>query len=55
MRAMSTYIKHPREQEKGGLRKKYKATKTLLDPITLTEGDLHEIGDTVQDVIAEAL
>ena len=51
----SVCIKHPREQEKGGLRKKSKATKTLLDPITLIEGDLHDIGDTVQDVTMEAL
>jgi len=53
--AMSTHIKHPREQEKGGSRKKSKATKASLDLITLTEGDLQDIGDTVQDVIAEAL
>lgn len=48
-------IKRPRELEKGGSRKKSKATKTSLDPITLTEGDLHDIGDIVGDVTAEAL
>ena len=26
-----------------------------IDPITLTEGDLHEIGETVCDVIGEVL
>lgn len=51
----STCIKHPRELEKRGSRKKSKATKTSLDPITLTEGDLHDIGDTVIDVTMEAL
>lgn len=38
-----------------GSRKKSKASKTSLDPITLTEGDLHDIGDKVWDVTAEAL
>lgn len=46
----STHIKHPRELEKGGSREKSKATKTSLDPITLTEGDLHDIDDIVRDV-----
>lgn len=45
--ATSTNIKRPREQEKGWSRKKSKATKTSLDPITLTEDDLHNIGDTL--------
>jgi len=40
-------IKHPWEQEKGRLRKKFKATKTSLDPITLVEGNLHDTRDTV--------
>lgn len=53
--ATSARIKHPREQEKGGSRKKAKATKMSLDPITLTEGDLHDIGDMGQDVTLEAL
>lgn len=48
-------IKCLREQEKVGSRKKSKATKALLDLITLTEGDLHDIGDKVRDVIVEAL
>jgi len=34
---------------------KSKATKTSLDPITLTEGDLHDIGDIVSNVTTEAL
>ncbi len=53
--AMFAHIKHPREKEKAGSRKKSKATKTLLDPITLIEGDLHDIGDTMRDVTMEAL
>jgi len=53
--AMSTHIKHPREQEKGGSRKNSKATETSLDPITLIDGELHDIGDMVRDVSAEAL
>lgn len=52
---MSDYIKHLRELEKGGSIKKSKATKTSLDPITLTEGDLYDIGDTIMDVTAKAL
>jgi len=32
-----------------------KASKTSFDPITLTEGDLHDIDETVRDVTAEAL
>ena len=55
LQVTSAHLKRPREQEKGGLRKKSKATKTSLDPITLTEGNLHEIGDMVRDVTAEAL
>lgn len=52
---MSNHIKCPMEQEKVGSRKKSNANKALLDPITLTEGDLHDIGDMVQDVTAKAL
>lgn len=48
-------IKHPRELEKGGSRNKSKATKTSLDPITFTKGDLYDIGDIVRDVTMEAL
>jgi len=51
----SVHIKCPREHEKRGSRKKSKATKTSLNPITLTEGDLHDIGDMVRDVTSEAL
>ena len=38
-----------------GLRKKLKASKTSFASINLTEGDLHDIGEMVCDVIAEAL
>lgn len=52
---MFTLIKHLREMEKGVSRKKFKATKTSMDPITLMEGDLYDIGDIVSDVTMEAL
>ena len=35
--------------------KKSKASKTSFDPITLTKGDLLDIGETVCDVTVEAL
>jgi hypothetical protein len=42
-------------REEQGPRKKVKASKLSIDPITLTEGDLHDIGETVRDVTNEAL
>jgi len=48
-------IKYTRGPEKVGLRKKSKATKTSLYLITLTKGDLNDIGDTVRDATAELL
>lgn len=53
--AMSTQLKHPRIIEKLGPRKKFKASKLAIDTITLTEVDLHDIVETVRDVIGEAL
>jgi len=50
----STQLKHQRPQERIVLQKKTKASKTSLDPITLTKGDLHGIGETVRNVTAEA-
>lgn len=38
-----------------GPRKKSKVTKPPLDPITLIEGDLDEIGDKVCDTTTELL
>jgi len=52
---MFAHIRCPREMEKGWPTKKSKVTKTSLDPITLTKGNLHDIGDIVRDVTAEAL
>lgn len=52
---MSGHIKCLRELEKGRSRKKSKATKTLLDPITLMEGDLYDIDDIVRDVTMKSL
>ena len=51
----SNHIKRLSDLEKGGSRKKSKATKTSLEPITLTDGDLYDINDTIRDVTAEAL
>ena len=51
----STQLKHPCPQEKAASRKKNKASKTSLDPITLTEVDLHDIGETVRDVTTKGL
>lgn len=48
-------MKHPRQLEKGGSRNKSKETKTLLDPITLTKGDLYDMGNTIRDVTTEAV
>jgi len=42
-------------REQVGPRKKSKASKTSFDPITLTEGDLHDIEEMVHDVTTEAL
>jgi len=44
---------HPVEQV--GLRNKVKASKLSIDPITLTEGDLHDISKMLHDVTNEAL
>ncbi len=36
-------------------RKKTKVSMTSFNPITVTEGDLHNIRETVRDIIVEAL
>jgi len=51
----STQLKCQRLSERTGLCKKVKASKLSIDPITLTEGDLHDIGETVRNVTTEAL
>lgn len=51
----STQLKHQHMTEWTGFRKKVKASKLLIDPITLTKGDLHDIGETVRDFTSEAL
>jgi len=48
-------VKWYREKEKEGSHKKKKGYKLSLDPIALTEGDLDDIGDKVQDIIVELL
>lgn len=46
------HAKHNRDPEMVGPQNKSKANKTSLNPITLTEGDLNDIGDTVRDATA---
>lgn len=41
--------------EQTGPRKKTKASKLDVEPITLTEGDLYDISDIVHEVTREAL
>lgn len=43
------------EQENEGSQKKSKASKSSLDPITLTEGELDDIIDKVRDATTELL
>ena len=38
-----------------GPQKKSKASKTSFDSITLTEGDLYDVGEMVRDITTEAL
>lgn len=51
----STQLKCPHMAERAGLRKKVKASKLAIDPITLAKGELHDIGETVHDFTNEAL
>jgi len=51
----STQLKRPHMEKRTRPRKKVKALKLAIDPITLIEGDLHDIGETVRDVTDEAL
>ena len=55
MGTTSTQLKRPRVTERLGPWKKVKASKLAIDPITLTKGDLYDIGDTVHEVTKEAL
>lgn len=51
----STQLKYPQIVKRTRLRKKVKASKLAIDPITLIDGDLHDIGKIVGDVTSEAL
>lgn len=51
----STQLKHQRPSERTGLCKKVKVSKLSIDLITFTEGDLHDVGETVCDVTTKAL
>ena len=51
----STQMKRQCPSEWTGPGKKVKASKLSIDPITLIEGDLHNIGEMVHDVTSEAL
>jgi len=53
--ATSTQLKYPLIAKRVGPRKKVKASKFSIDSITLTEGDLHDIDETVLDVTSEVL
>lgn len=51
----STQLKCQHLSERIGSCKKVKASKMFIYQITLTEGDLHDIGETMRDVTTEAL
>jgi len=51
----SIQLKRPHGPEKTAVKKKVKVTKTSVDPITLTEGDLFNIGETIHEVTKDAL
>jgi len=51
----STQLKHQHLSERMGSRKKVKVSELSIDLITLTEGDLHDIGETVHEIMTEAL
>lgn len=51
----SPQLKWPCITERSGPRKKVKASKLATDPITLTKGDLHDIGEMVRDITSEVL
>lgn len=50
----STQLKRPRGKKRASPWKKTKASKLDSEPITLIEGDLYDIGDTVREVTREA-
>lgn len=49
------HTKRTRDPEKLGPRNKSKTRKSYLDPITLIEEELNDIGDMVQDATMELL
>lgn len=51
----STQLKWLHDLEKTTPRKKGKATKTSVDPIMLTEGDLLDISKTIWEIVEDAL
>lgn len=52
---VSTQLKRQHSTKLIGPQKKVKALKLSIDPITLTKGNLHDIGETVCNVTSEAL
>lgn len=52
---VSTQLKRQCPSERMGPCKKLKVSKLSIDPIILTEGDLHDISETMCDVTTEAL
>jgi len=51
----STQLNRQHLTERTRPRKKAKESKLSIDLITLTDGDLHDIGEMVRDVTSEAL
>lgn len=49
----STQLKRPHVLEGSGPQKYFKALRLAINPITLTEGDLYDISETVHDVTKE--
>ena len=52
---MSTQLKHQHPTDQTGSHKKVKASKLSIKLNTLTEGDLHDIDEIVQEVTFEEL
>lgn len=54
LQTTSTQLKRQHSSEKMGLRKKVKVSMLSIDLITLTKGDLHDIGETMHDMTTKA-
>lgn len=54
-RTSSTQLKWSRITERSGPRKNIQASKLAINPITLTEDDLYDIGEMIRNATTEAL